>query len=474
MFRSLFKSAIISSWFNSGVMMFSSFLAIPVVITKLSIEEINIFFLIGTLVSISKGLSNGFASTFMRFISYSSSGVKLSDFRNIKNKNTKDLNSRYNAQELKMVLEVMKVMYVILSVLFLFGLSLIGYFALSKPIAAIEVNQNDAWTAWYIVLIVSTCNLYLGYYNVFLMGIKKIALIQKISGLINLIGLGFILMVLFNYPNLVSIVFVYQLVSLSMALSLFFIASKELKNLNLNIGNFKFHYPVFILVWETAWKSTITNISSNIINNISGILVANYFNTAQSASFLFTQRIFNVIESFTQTTFHARLPVIASLRGKGDLLKLIPYLKQTHYLCYAVFTILYISLIIFGDTILMFISTGVELGSINLLILFSFSILLRRWSGISMGISNQANYILDYITVPISGIVFLIIIFLFQAQIGVNIYPIAQIIGIIFISPIIIIKFYPILETTFIKYEKNVIIPTFCLLAIINIIYYFV
>ena len=83
MFRSLFKSAVISSWFNSGVMMFSSFLAIPVVITKLSIEEINIFFLIGTLVSISKGLSNGFASTFMRFISYSSSGVKLSDFRNI-------------------------------------------------------------------------------------------------------------------------------------------------------------------------------------------------------------------------------------------------------------------------------------------------------------------------------------------------------------------------------------------------------
>tara|TARA_B100000787_G_scaffold169998_1_gene163362 strand:+ start:3323 stop:4747 length:1425 start_codon:yes stop_codon:yes gene_type:complete len=474
MFRSLFKSAIISSWFNSGVMMFSSFLAIPVVITKLSIEEINVFFLIGTLVSISKGLSNGFASTFMRFISYSYSGVKLSDFRTIKNKNTKDLNSRYNAQELKMVLEVMKVMYVILSILFLLGLSLTGYLALNKPIGAIEVNQDNAWTAWYIVLIVSTCNLYLGYYNIFLMGIKKIALIQKISGFINLIGLGFILMVLFIYPNLVSIVFVYQLVALSTALSLFFIASKELKNLDLTIGNFKFHYPVFILVWESAWKSTITNISSNIINNISGILVANYFNTAQSASFLFTQRIFNVIESFTQTTFHARLPVIASLRGKGDLIKLVPYLKQTHYFCYAVFTILYLSLIIFGDTILLFISTGVELGSINLLILFSFSILLRRWSGISMGISNQANYILDYITVPISGIVFFIIVFLFQNQLGVNVYPIAQIIGVIFVSPIIIIKFYPILETTFIKYEKNVIIPTFCLLAIINIIYYFV
>ena len=93
-----------------------------------------------------------------------------------------------------------------------------------------------------------------------------------------------------------------------MAMSLFFIAKKEIRNLGIiNVRNFKFHYSVFILVWE-SWKSTITNISSNIINNISGILVANYFNTAQSATFLFTKRIFNVIESFTQTTFQARLP----------------------------------------------------------------------------------------------------------------------------------------------------------------------
>ena len=83
-----------------------------------------------------------------------------------------------------------------------------------------------------------------------------------------------------------------------MAMSLFFIAKKEIRNLGINVRNFKFHYSVFILVWESAWKSTITNISSNIINNISGILVANYFNTAQSATFLFTKRIFNVIESF--------------------------------------------------------------------------------------------------------------------------------------------------------------------------------
>ena len=43
MFKSLFKSAIVSSWFNSGVMIFSSFVAIPVVITKLSLAEINVF-----------------------------------------------------------------------------------------------------------------------------------------------------------------------------------------------------------------------------------------------------------------------------------------------------------------------------------------------------------------------------------------------------------------------------------------------
>lgn len=474
MLRRLLKSSILSSWFNAGVTVFSSLIAIPIVLSKLSLEEINVWFLIATLVAISQGIANGFSTTFMRFISYSYSGVKLSDFRNIKNKRTIDFNSEYNGGELGEVLEVMKVIYTVLTALFFVILFLIGYFALSKPIGEMGIDHRDGWIAWYIVLIVSTCNLYLGYYNVFLMGINKIALIQKISGLINLIGLGFILAILFFYPNLISIVLVYQLVALSIAITLFLIAKKELKKLNLNFRKFKFNYNVFILVWESAWKSTVTAISANVINHISGILVANFFSVSQSASFLFTKRIFEIIERFTQTTFDARLPVIASLRGKGDLQKLVPYLKQTQYICYAVFITGYLSLIIFGETILSLISDKVDIGAIHLLILFSFSIFLRRWSGINMGISNQANYILDYITVPISGIIFFIVVFFLQGQLGVNVYPIAQIIGIICISPIIITRFYSILETTFLEYEKKVMILVLGVLLLINFIYYMV
>lgn len=116
MLRKLIESSILSSWFNAGVMVSSSLIAIPIVLSKLSLEEINVWFLIATLAAISQGISNGFSTTFMRFISYS--GVKLSDFRNIKNKKSTDFNSEYNASELKKILEVMRVIYIVLALFF--------------------------------------------------------------------------------------------------------------------------------------------------------------------------------------------------------------------------------------------------------------------------------------------------------------------------------------------------------------------
>ena len=91
-----------------------------------------------------------------------------------------------------------------------------------------------------------------------------------------------------------------------------------------------------------------------------------------------------------------------------------------------------------------------------------------------MGISNQANYILDYITVPISGYCFFIVVILFQDQLGVNVFPIAQIIGGFIYKPNYYYQILSYFETTFYLDMKKVIMPTVCLLANIIIIYYFI
>lgn len=472
MLKRLVNSAIVSSWFNIAVTTFSAVIAIPIVITKLSVEEVNVWFLIGTITAISQGLVNGFSITFMRFIAYVYSGVSLSEFKRIKVKLEELYSPNLNKEELEEILQLMRLLYAAIAFLFLVALFFIGDLILRKPILAIEGSQSEAWIAWHVVLGASSVNLYLSYFRVFLMGINQVALIEKTTGLINLIGLFGILFVLFFFPSLLNIVAIYQLITLLTMLALFMIAIRKTRQLGVRLGSFRVNKKVFSLVWESAWKSTITTISANLIAHISGILVAQYFSPSQSASFLFTKRIFIIIERFAQATFQARLPSIAKYRGRGDFKKLIPLLKETQSIAYAVFLGFYIILLLLGDYTLAFIDTNVELGSSILLVIFSFSILLRRWSGMNMGVSNQANYILDYITVPIGGAVFFIIIVLFK-DVGINIYPLAQVISIIVISPIIITKFYKVINTNFVSYEKNVFLPVLALLCAINAIVYF-
>lgn len=472
MLKRIVNSSILSSWFNTAITTLSAIIAIPIVITKLSVEEVNVWFLIGTITAISQGLINGFSITFMRFIAYVHSGVALSEFRSIKIKLEESYSSKVNKAELEDVLQLMRSLYAIIALLFLISLFVVGDLILKKPISAIHGDQHEAWTAWYVVLGVSSLNLYLSYFRVFLMGINKITLIQKTSGLINLIGLLAILLVLFFFPSLLNIVVVYQLVACSIMIAMSILAVRKMGLLDVKLTGFGFKKNVFSLVWESAWKSSITTISANLIAHISGILVAQFFNPAQSASFLFTKRIFMIIERFTQTTFQARLPRIAKYRGRGDFKKLIPLLKETQRIAFAVLLGFYIALLLMGEYVLSLINTNVELGNTLLLAIFSFSILFRRWSGMNMGVSNQANYILDYITVPVGGAVFFAIIFLFN-NVGIHIYPLAQVISILAVSPIIIMRFYKVIKTDFVSYEKNVFLPALFVLCFINAIVYF-
>ena len=78
------NSSILNSWFSQVVILLSSLIAIPIVITTLDVEEINVWFLFATVLAMSQGVLFGFNGTFTRFIAYSYAGVKIEEFRNQK------------------------------------------------------------------------------------------------------------------------------------------------------------------------------------------------------------------------------------------------------------------------------------------------------------------------------------------------------------------------------------------------------
>jgi hypothetical protein len=464
-------SSIVNSWLSNIVLLFSSLIAIPVVITKLNVEEINVWFLFSSIVSLGQGVLFGFNVTFTRFIAYSYSGVRINEFREIKDKTDSKYLETFDQIELSRIYFLMKRIYAFLSFIFFIILMLIGIFVLNKPIESLT-TQNNGWIAWSIVVISTTITLIFGYYRVFLLGINKVALVQRIVGLVNIIGLIFILGVLFQYPTLVSIVFVYQLVALSTTVTIILFARKELKSLGIQKQMIGLDKSLFTIVWKSAWKSGITSLLANIVKHISAIIISQLFAPAQSASFLFTKKLFDVIERFTMISFQARIPVIARLRGRGDFHSLIPYLRQTQYISFGVFIICYFMLLLFGETLLILIKGNVQLGSVSLFILFSFATFLGRWGGMNLAIANQANHVVEHLNAILGSTVFFIVIYLFYDNLGINVFPFAQIMGFFFVLFLFIKNVYPTLNTTFISYEKKVMFPFLSILILINVSYY--
>jgi hypothetical protein len=78
--KKIYNSPIFNSTTNNVIILLSSIIAIPFVISKLNVEEINVWFLLMSIVAISQGVLFGFNTTFLRFISYSYSGVNISEF----------------------------------------------------------------------------------------------------------------------------------------------------------------------------------------------------------------------------------------------------------------------------------------------------------------------------------------------------------------------------------------------------------
>ncbi|MGL1887879.1 MAG: hypothetical protein OCD76_15295 [Reichenbachiella sp.] len=472
MFKKLFRSAIFNTWFSNVVTLFSSLIAIPIVITNLEVGEINIWFLFSSIVAMTQGVLFGFNGTFTRFVAYSFAGVRIAEFREISAKKNIQETTSMDSVEFTRIYFLMKKVYLVLSAFYFLLLLFIAKFALAGPMLELG-SVNVGWLSWGIIMITTTFNLFLGYHRVFLAGINQVALVQRVLGIVNLVGLGLIMLVLLFYPTLLSIVFIYQLVNLAGTLMVTFFGRRQFLEIKDPLVKAKIDKELFSIVWDSAWKSGITTVLGNIIKHISAVLVAQLFVAAESASFLFTKRIFDIIERFTMATFQAKIPLIAKFRGNGDFNKLFPTLRKTQYISYGIFMFGYIIFILIGENLLSFVSSNVKLGSVSMIILFSFSSFISRWGGMSLSVSNQSNKVVEHLNIMVIAVAFFISIYLFYDVVGILVFPLSQIIAMIISMPLIAYLVYPTLHTNFISYEKRMMLPILALLILINSLFYY-
>lgn len=467
-FKAAYSSPILNSWFSNGINLLKSIIVIPVVVTQLSVEEANVFFLYFSFIGVGQAVQFGFNSTLIRFIAYSYSGVPIAKFESIKDLKNSIEDKKFDDEEFSEIVDLMRVIYLIISVLFFLILFIAGYYGLQKPINELQ-NPSIGWISWYVILCVNTVVLFLSHHRGLLEGINEVALVQRTIGMINLVGMPFILGVIYYSPTLFNLVLIYQVISFTVASIIYIISKSYGKKLKINDNRwFTFNKELFFIVWDSAWKTGITTVIANIVKHISSILVAQWFNASESASFQFTKRLFDILETFTMSSFKARIPKIASLRGSGNLSALLPYLKQTQWISYFVYLTGFGVLLFAGDFILKIIGSNVSLGGPLLVFSFALATFFARWTGMVLLISNQSNYVIEHVNALIVGIIFFVTVFIGYKYVGISIFPIGMFLGILITIPILAKQVYPTINTSFVQYESKVSIPALCILLLIN------
>lgn len=471
MLKRLYLSPIFNSWLAQAITMVFALIAVPIVLRKLLPPEINVWFLISTVVAIGQGVQFGFYSTFVRFLSYSASGVSVEEFENLHRKFEMRFAEQVNKSEFFDLMLVLKTVYLAITSIYFFLMVIFGSWAMYKPISLMG-HSRDGWITWGLVVVTSTATLYFSVYQIYLMGVNEVSLSQRVNSLISLAGLGIFLAVSSVAPTLFNIVAVYQLIAVGNALWLMRLAF-TVRNGFLREGHgSKFKKHLFCLVWGSAWKSGVSTIAANILKHISGVIVAQIFTPAASASFLLTKRLFDILDNFTMTTFQAKTPEIASLRGRGDFERLLPLLRKVFFLSYGLYLSGFAAIAFWGPTVLTMIKGNVVLGSFQLVMLFSVANFFSRWAGINLAISNQANNIIEHTVAVAVFFIYFTFIYLFYDRMGLLIFPAATLVSTLAVAPMIARVTYKTINTRFLQFEKFISIPAFGCLMAINIFYY--
>ncbi len=462
-----FKSIkLVSAWTYSSLSVISGFILLPLILNKFSTAEINVWFLFSSIVGLSEMVVFGFNVTFSRFISYTYAGTHYLDFQGIKN-NVKNNVLIDNTKQLSELYTLNRLVFLIISIVYIFILFIVGYFGLKKPISYLD-NPSSGWIAWYILIGAHFIRILCYTYPVFLQGMNKMDKYYNIHSFQKTIYIlaGFIVM--YFYPSLINMTLIMgmSIVLSTVMFSLYFNKYRE------GIKLVRFNKKMFLILWDSVWKSGIPKITAPITLYFSGILFAQVANPALSSSYLFTQRIFNVLQSFSDTTFNTYLPQFARLRSQNIIKEVNKLISKITAISYGIIVIGYLCVILAGAKFLEIINSNTDLASPLILLLFSFAYLLSRLGGFQLNLANQANNIIEHKAVAIYSVFYFGIIFIFIKNLQMWVFPLAMIIAQVITFQYTAKYSYKLYDTSFIKAERYSFIPAMLLLIIINLFYF--
>lgn len=389
---SLSKNDIIWGYFAQFFSIASGIITLPLILRMLSAEEIGMNYLMLTIGSLVALFDFGFAPQFGRNITYVFSGAQELKKEGLEITNSdKSINYRLLAT----MIHTARYVYRRLALIVLAVMLSLGSLYIYKVTNGFK-NIENSFLIWVVYSISTFFNVYYSYYTSLLTGkgmimeSKKAIVYSRITYIILTflllyLGLGLLGVAL---ANLIA-PFVTRFISYH------YFFSKELK---LKINSFAItkneKIELFTIIWHNARKLGLVFVGSYAITKLSMFLAGLYLSLSDIASYGLMIQIIGLITAISGTLFNIFQPRFSALRVLGDkdaLLKEFAYSMHVYYILFISGSVL---IVFMGPWILNIIGSNTSLPSLDILLIYSFIILLEG------NHSNFATFIVTKNNIP--------------------------------------------------------------------------
>ncbi len=445
----------------------SLIIVLPLILTRFSTEEIVLWYLYMTIISFQMLIDIGFSPTFSRVIAYAMGGAGVDDLKSPINKN----NGKANWKTIELICTEMRVVYSRLGIFWPMLLVIFGTLVLIKPVSQVQ-NTFSAWSAWGVLLVVSTVVIRGNIYSSYLQGINQIALLRRWEAITSIGAIVTSFLVLILGGGLLGLVLAQQGWNLLNILHNRWLAGVVENGHFKSFTGGKKNKKIFDAVWPSAWRSGVGHFMSYGLVQASAILYAQVGSASSVASYLLALRLIQTVSQFSQAPFYSKLPVFAKFFAEDKKDKLVSLAKRGMGLAYWCYVAGFIGLGVAGEPLLKFIGSNADFPDSLLWSLLGVGFFVQRYGAMHIQLYSVTNKIIWHISNGISGAVYVMVSLILIQSVGVYAFPIGLIVGYLcFHTWFPAAHSYKTFGLKFMSFEKNVMFGPLVVILIYFIVW---
>lgn len=462
----IWESPVIMSWGVVAARMLSLVILMPLILASFTVQDVVIWQLFATILTLQLIVDMGFMPTFARIIAYSMSGVSVNDFSTIKQLKQSTHQSRPNWQGIKKITQAMKYVYLGLVIFSFLITAIFGTWAISNPLNASSF-PSQAWSAWVVIIFSAMIQLYGNAYIAFLQGVNKIAILQRWQMLFSLFSLVTSTVIILSGGGLLELVIGYQFWPV-----LNVVVNMRIKSRLLGVNtscvltheDFK---QIKHVIWPSVWRSGIGVLMSVGVIQMSGIIYANMAEASEVASYLLGLQVIRAIANFSQAPFYSKIPLLAKHYAQRNIDDLLILAKQGMQFSYAVYVVGFILAGFFTQWFLDIIDSNVPFLDTLSWSILGLAIFFERYGAMHIHLYSSSNHIIWHIANGVSGVMMILFSVLFYSVLKVLTFPVAILLGYLgFYGWYAAIHSYKEFDLDFYNFEKRVALPALLILLL--------